>query len=136
MPRGRVSEKTSSLINNNLSSIIKEYLRPDTEFWDSSKTLKVLAEEEYFKCDDEVVWPECLQKMMSDGRTNLKDMDKIQCIIVYKYQELYMYNSLVALTFSSLYFADLKIYVWKNFFFYFLLINGKFMYKVFKNTSD
>lgn len=111
MPRGRVSEKTSSLINNNLSSVIKEYLRPDTEFWDSSKTLKVLAEEEYFKCDDKVVWPECLQKMMSDGRTNLKVMDKIQCIKVYKYQELYMYNSLVALTFSSLYFADLKIYV-------------------------
>lgn len=69
MPRGRVSEKTSSLINNNLSSVIKEYLRPDTEFWDGSKTLKVLAEEEYFKCDDEVVWPECLQKMMSDGDT-------------------------------------------------------------------
>lgn len=91
MPRGRVSEKTSSLINNNLSSVIKEYLRPDTEFWDSSKTLKVLAEEEYFKCDDEVVWPECLQKMMSDGRTNLKVMDKIQCTKVYKYQELYIY---------------------------------------------
>lgn len=112
MPRGRVSEKTSSLINNNLSSVIKEYLRPDTEFWDGSKTLKVLAEEEYFKCDDKVVWPECLQKMMSDGRTNLKVMDKIQCIKVYKYQEIYMYNSLVALTFSSLYFADLKIYMY------------------------
>lgn len=67
MPRGRVSEKTTSLIKNNLSSVLKEYLRPDTEFWDSSKTLKVLAEEEYLKAEDEVVWPDCLKKMMSDG---------------------------------------------------------------------
>ena len=70
MPRGRVSERTTSLINNNLSSVIKEYLRPDTEFWDSSKALKVLAEEEYFKVEDEVVWPDCLKKMMSEGRKN------------------------------------------------------------------
>lgn len=109
MPRGRVSEKTSSLINNNLSSVIKEYLRPDTEFWDSSKTLKVLAEEEYFKCEDEVVWPECLKKMMSDGRTNLKVSDSIEYINVYKYLELYKYNSFVIFTFSSLYFAELRL---------------------------
>ncbi|XP_061180194.1 DNA mismatch repair protein Msh6-like isoform X2 [Saccostrea echinata] len=69
MPRGKVSEKTLSLINNNLSSVIKEFLRPDTEFWDSSKALKVLAEEEYFKTEETVVWPECLKKMMSDGDT-------------------------------------------------------------------
>ncbi|XP_048728354.2 DNA mismatch repair protein Msh6-like isoform X2 [Ostrea edulis] len=69
MPRGRVSEKTTSLIKNNLSSVLKEYLRPDTEFWDSSKTLKVLAEEEYLKAEDEAVWPDCLKKMMSDGDT-------------------------------------------------------------------
>lgn len=37
-------------------------------------------------------------------------------INVYKYVELYKYNSLVTFTFLSLYFADVKIYVWKNFF--------------------
>lgn len=100
MPRGRVSEKTSSLINNNLSSVIKEYLRPDTEFWDSSKTLKVLAEEEYFKCEEEVVWPECLKKMMSDGRTNLKVLTEY--INVYKYQvQFFCYIYLLILIFCG-----------------------------------
>lgn len=37
-------------------------------------------------------------------------------INVYKYLELYKYNSFVIFTFSSLYFAELKIMFQKNFF--------------------
>lgn len=77
MLRGRVFEKILSLINNNLFFVIKEYLRLDIEFWDSSKIFKVLVEEEYFKCEDEVVWLECFKKMMFDGRINLKVFDRI-----------------------------------------------------------
>ena len=68
------------MINSNLTSIIKESLSPRTEFWDSSKTLKVLAEESYFRDndDDDVQWPEVLKKMMSDSKSyhsTIKDLN-------------------------------------------------------------
>ena len=57
------------MIENNLRSVVRDQLRSGSEFWDNSKTLKVLAEEEYFrdKESDDVSWPDCLKKMMSDG---------------------------------------------------------------------
>ena len=65
-----MSQKTQQMISNNLTSIIKESLAHRTEFWDSSKTLKVLTEENYFrdKESEEVEWPEVLKKMMSDSK--------------------------------------------------------------------
>ena len=58
------------MISNNLTSIIKESLAHRTEFWESSKTLKVLSEEDYFrnKESEEIEWPEVLKKMMSDSK--------------------------------------------------------------------
>lgn len=73
--KGHLSQKTQQMINSNLTSIMKESLSPRTEFWDSSKTLKVLAEESYFRNKDseDVEWPEVIKTMMSDfdtiGRT-------------------------------------------------------------------
>ncbi|KAK3087478.1 hypothetical protein FSP39_006465 [Pinctada imbricata] len=68
LEKGKLSEKTQSVIDNNLRSVVKEYLRPGTEFWDGSKTLKVLTEEEYFKgVSEEIEWPGCLRKMISDS---------------------------------------------------------------------
>ena len=58
------------MISNNLTSIIKESLAHRTEFWESSKTLKVLSEEDYFrnKESEEIEWPDVLKKMMSDSK--------------------------------------------------------------------
>lgn len=50
-----------------LSSAVKEALIPDTEFWSSSKTLITLAEGDYFKKDDSVVYPEKLKLFLNSG---------------------------------------------------------------------
>lgn len=49
---------------------MKEALTPKTEFWESSKTLRILSEESYFKSDDssDVEWPETVKSMMSDSK--------------------------------------------------------------------
>ena len=57
-------------INTFLSTlkVRREQLRPGTEFWDSAKTLKVLAEGEYFNTSDsgQFVWPEVIKKFVDD----------------------------------------------------------------------
>lgn len=68
MERGKCSQKTNQLINNNLISVTKEFLAPGSEFWESGKTLKRLAEEDYFRSEDELVWPDTIKKMISDSK--------------------------------------------------------------------
>ena len=69
LERGKSSQKTNQLINSNLVSVLKEFLASGSEFWESGKTLKRLAEEDYFKADDELVWPETIKKMISDCKS-------------------------------------------------------------------
>lgn len=68
LERGKCSQKTNQLINNNLISVTKEFLAPGSEFWESGKTLKRLAEEDYFRSEDELVWPDTIKKMISDSK--------------------------------------------------------------------
>jgi len=69
--RGRISEKTQTVVSCNLSSAYKDALRPGVEFWDSGKTLKYLSESEYFidEADREkgLQWPPALKVVLSDG---------------------------------------------------------------------
>ncbi|KAK6167624.1 hypothetical protein SNE40_021604 [Patella caerulea] len=65
--RGKLSQHSMTLINTNLTSIIKESLSSGSEFWDSNKTLKVLAEADYFKEKEEFEWPETLKAMLAKG---------------------------------------------------------------------
>jgi hypothetical protein len=51
-----------------LTSALKEALCSGTEFWDSGKTLKTLAEEDYFKCQGETKWPDVLKSMLSESK--------------------------------------------------------------------
>lgn len=57
------------MINNSLTSVMKEALTPKTEFWESGKILKVLSEESYFREKEgaDVQWPEVLKSMMADS---------------------------------------------------------------------
>ena len=55
--RGNLSSQTSTFLQSSLSAARKESLRLGSEFWDAGKTLRVLAEGEYFKEDDSLVWP-------------------------------------------------------------------------------
>ncbi|KAK7479072.1 hypothetical protein BaRGS_00029664 [Batillaria attramentaria] len=65
--RSRMSQKTLQLINGHTSAL-REALSPGKEFWESSKTLKTLLEESYFKEEGEDFrWPETLKKMMSNS---------------------------------------------------------------------
>ena len=62
-----MSQKTMQLIGNHTMAA-KEGLSPGKEFWESSKTLKTLLEENYFKEEgEEFRWPDVIKAMMSDG---------------------------------------------------------------------
>jgi hypothetical protein len=66
--RRALSEKTLQLLNSSLASIIKESLAPETEFWNSNKTLTTLAEGSYFSSQSSGVnWPEGLQQFLNEG---------------------------------------------------------------------
>lgn len=62
-----MSQKTMTIINSHTSAL-KDALSSGKEFWDSSKTLKTLVEENYFVEEgEEFQWPETLKKMISDS---------------------------------------------------------------------
>uniref|UniRef100_A0A2C9JWS6 DNA mismatch repair proteins mutS family domain-containing protein n=1 Tax=Biomphalaria glabrata TaxID=6526 RepID=A0A2C9JWS6_BIOGL len=66
--RGRISAQTLQLFNANLTSALKEPLSPGKEFWESSKTLKTLAEEDYFQVDSgDVILPDVIKNMVSEN---------------------------------------------------------------------
>ena len=54
---------------------LKNPLRPGAEFWDSSKTLKCLAEGDYFVDENDkdagLQWPSVLKSMISDCELSL-----------------------------------------------------------------
>ncbi|XP_064596885.1 DNA mismatch repair protein Msh6-like [Liolophura sinensis] len=66
--RGKMTSRTHQVLNSNLTSVIKEGLTSGTEFWDSSKTLKKLAEADYFTEEGHtgVKWPGVVQEMISE----------------------------------------------------------------------
>ncbi|XP_012941985.1 DNA mismatch repair protein Msh6 [Aplysia californica] len=68
--RGKLSQKTQTILNSNLTSALREGLSPGTEFWDSGKTLKSLSDEDYFKGEEgSTEWPQVLQNMLSKNDT-------------------------------------------------------------------
>lgn len=67
--RGNLSTTTYNFLNASLPGVRKEALKLGSEFWDSSKTLKVLAEGEYFKTEDKFSWPETVSKFLDQSDT-------------------------------------------------------------------
>lgn len=65
--KGKLSAPALQLFNANLASALKEALSSGSEFWDSGKTLKTLAEEDYFKSGNETKWPSVLKSMLSES---------------------------------------------------------------------
>jgi len=65
--RGNLSNSTYNFLNASLPGVRKEALKLGTEFWDASKTLKVLAEGEYFKSGEEFSWPEAVSKLLDQS---------------------------------------------------------------------
>ncbi|RMX47670.1 hypothetical protein pdam_00013626 [Pocillopora damicornis] len=70
--RGGLTLKTQQVLNHELMSAMKEYLTQGSQFWEAGKTLKVLAEEQYFNNDENNTenpvksWPDVLKKL-TDG---------------------------------------------------------------------
>ncbi len=61
--RGGLSAATVAFLTSSLPGVRREALRPGAEFWDSGKTLKFLAEGEYFSgggVGQKVEWPEAV----------------------------------------------------------------------------
>ncbi|CAH1773939.1 unnamed protein product [Owenia fusiformis] len=67
--RGEVSSKVQQVFNSCLTGVPRETLNSNSQFWDSTKTLKYLSEGEFFKDDKtrEFSWPETLKNMISEA---------------------------------------------------------------------
>ncbi|KAG7462668.1 hypothetical protein MATL_G00187230 [Megalops atlanticus] len=68
--RGNLSAESRKILKASLSSALQEALAPGTQFWDAAKTLKVLAEEDYFKesgGEDGEALPAALKAMTSES---------------------------------------------------------------------
>lgn len=64
--KGTISQKTEQVLNSCANSALKEILKSQSEFWDSSKTLQFLVEGKYFADDKNVcIWPDAI-KMIID----------------------------------------------------------------------
>ncbi|XP_015218440.1 DNA mismatch repair protein Msh6 [Lepisosteus oculatus] len=73
--KGNPSAETRKILKASLASAMQEGLHPGSQFWDASKTLKVLAEEDYFKengtknGDAKETLPAVLRAMTSESDT-------------------------------------------------------------------
>ncbi|XP_078505773.1 DNA mismatch repair protein Msh6 [Lissotriton helveticus] len=69
--KGNLSVDTRKVLKGSLSSSIQEALVPSSQFWDASKTLKVLIEEGYFESckngDARSALPSALKSMTSEN---------------------------------------------------------------------
>ena len=72
-----MSEKTQSILNNQLSSCLREGLRSGSEFWDGTATLKFLSQGEYFVDEDDaektMKWPKSLKMFLSKCKYRVVD---------------------------------------------------------------
>ena len=79
--RGKTSLKTLQVINTHLLSAIRDGLAPGTEFWDSSKTLRNLAEEKYFQDEEgKLEWPGDLEYMISDSQCYILHLENLSVL--------------------------------------------------------
>jgi len=66
--RGQLSQDVQTFLSCGLASVRKEGLRSGTEFWESGKTLQVLAEGDYFKAEDgKFSWPGVIAKFQDNS---------------------------------------------------------------------
>jgi len=64
--RGGLSASTLAFLAGSLPGVRREALRSGSEFWEAGKTLKFLAEGEYFRAEagEKVEWPEALASLL------------------------------------------------------------------------
>ena len=64
-----VSSDTIQVWNTSCPAALHEHVSPNADCWDSGKTLRLLAEGDYFKVNDELDWPEGIRPLLDDGST-------------------------------------------------------------------
>ena len=67
--RRSISAETRQIWSIACPSVLHETVSPNAECWDSSKTLRALAEQDYFKVSGELDWPEELRTFLDDRST-------------------------------------------------------------------
>ena len=69
----QMSDQTQQLLSSTLTAALREVLVPGREFWESSATLKHLAESDYFVDEKDLEaglqWPHMLKTMMAEGES-------------------------------------------------------------------
>eukprot|EP00088_Acartia_fossae_P070151 TRINITY_DN931_c0_g1_i2.p1 TRINITY_DN931_c0_g1~~TRINITY_DN931_c0_g1_i2.p1 ORF type:complete len:1250 (+),score=371.12 TRINITY_DN931_c0_g1_i2:534-3752(+) len=70
--RNGMSQMTNTYLSSCLPGVRKEALKPGVEFWDTEKTLNILAEDEYFVNEEKAFcWPEGLQPFLESPESRL-----------------------------------------------------------------
>ncbi|KAF0310403.1 DNA mismatch repair protein Msh6 [Amphibalanus amphitrite] len=73
LARTTAPQESRTVLNSLLPNVLRETLRPGQEFWTGEKTLRFLAETDYFREDGDETgpaqWPELLLQMTKDGDT-------------------------------------------------------------------
>ena len=64
--RRSISAETLQISSTTCPSVLQETLSPNADCWDTGKTLRALAERDYFKIDNELDWPLELKSLL-DG---------------------------------------------------------------------
>ncbi|KAK3850554.1 hypothetical protein Pcinc_042750, partial [Petrolisthes cinctipes] len=74
--RGKLSNKTNTLINSTVAPSLKETLMPDKEFWTAAKTLAFLADGPYFTTHTEGGSGEREEEEEEEGKDGEKDEEE------------------------------------------------------------
>ena len=72
LARTAAAQESRAVLASLPPSVLRETLRPGTEFWSGEKTLRFLAETDYFREEGDQTgpaqWPDMLLKMTKDGK--------------------------------------------------------------------
>lgn len=78
-----LSNATMNYLSSNLPAVRREALKPGSEFWETEKTLTMLAEEEYFaEKGEDFTWPLGFQPLLEtpEGRVSQAKQDKMLAV--------------------------------------------------------
>ena len=69
--RRSISAETLQMFSTACPSVLQEKLSPNAECWDTGRTLRTLAEKDYFKIDNELDWPDALKSLLGGSGSTL-----------------------------------------------------------------
>ncbi len=120
--RGGLSAATLAFLSGSLPGVRREGLRPGSEFWEAGKTLKFLAEGEYFRAEagEKVEWPEALAGLLDPadslgltaGGQGDMAVRALGALVWYLQQGLFFFASLTFVTSLTFFLLSNLLLIW------------------------